>query len=207
MVKVNNDSALGIMFRIPEYGKVKKRLAVQIGNWTTLKLYQKMLKETLENVSRLTSIDIYGFYKGTGLAKFNTFKTLQNISQMGKDFGERMLNAFKWLFNKDYKKMILIGSDSPDMPIHYIQEAFLRLDTFEFVLGPSEDGGYYLIGLRRPIDSLFKDIKWGSKTVMIDTLKIAEREKISYFLLPQWYDIDDIEDLRRWMSQHFLSFF
>lgn len=199
---MNNNSALGIMFRIPEHGKVKKRLAAKIGDEITLKLYRMMLHETIENVSRLSNKDIYGFYEGTLSVNLDILKTVRNIPQTGKDLGERMLNAFKWLFKKGYKKAILIGSDSPDIPLLYIEEGFLRLNTSELVIGPAEDGGYYLIGLREPIDSLFKDIRWGSSQVMEDTIKIAERDKISYSLLLQWYDIDDLKNLKRYLSRH-----
>ncbi len=198
---MNYNSALGIMFRIPQLGKVKKRLAAQIGDEMTLKIYNMMLQKTIKNVSRLSNIALYGFYKGTLSANLNILKTVQNIPQRGKDLGERMLNAFKWLFNQGYKKVILIGSDSPDIPLSYIKEAFSRLDTRELVLGPAEDGGYYLIGLKAPIDSLFKNIRWGSSQVLRDTIKIAEIEGITYSLLPQWYDIDDVESLKRWMPQ------
>ncbi len=202
---MNNNSALGIMFRIPEHGKVKKRLAAKIGDEITLKIYKMMLHETMENISRLSNVAIYGFYEGSLSANLDTLKTVRNIPQTGKDLGERMLNAFKWLFKKGYKKVIMIGSDSPDIPLFYIQEAFLRLNTSELVIGPAEDGGYYLIGLRKPIDSLFKDIRWGSSEVLTDTIKIAERKRISYSLLPQWYDIDDMENLKRWIPQHIQS--
>lgn len=202
---MNNKSALGIMFRIPEYGKVKKRLAAQIGTEDALSVYAAMLHETIENISKLTDMDIYGFYEGLASTQHSVLKRFQSIPQRGNNLGEKMLNAVQWLFEKRYRRAALIGADSPDLPACYIKDAFLKLNSYELVIGPAEDGGYYLIGMNRPLDIIFKGIKWGSSSVMKDTVSIAEKEGIEYFLLPQWYDIDDIKGLRQWKDQHFLN--
>ena len=191
------------MLRIPEYGKVKKRLAAQIGTENALSIYAAMLYETIENVSKLTDIDIYGFYEGLASAQYDILKKFQSMPQKGKDLGEKMLNAVQWLFEKGYRRIVLIGADSPDLPADYIKDAFLKLNTHELVIGPAADGGYYLIGMNGTLDIIFKGIKWGSSNVMQDTVSIAEKEGINYFLLPQWYDIDDIESLRQWKDQRF----
>lgn len=188
------------MFRIPEYGKVKKRLAIQIGTDEAFKAYTAMLYGTIENLSKLTDIDIYGFYDGIVSTQQDILKKFQNMLQKGKDLGERMLNAVHQLFEMGYEKVVLIGADSPDLPIDYINDAFIKLDTYELVIGPTEDGGYYLIGMNKPLDIIFKNIQWGSSTVIKDTVSIAEKEGIEYFLLPQWYDIDDVEGLRKWQN-------
>jgi rSAM/selenodomain-associated transferase 1 len=200
-----NKSALGIMFRIPQYGKVKKRLAAQIGEDMALKIYAAMLYGTIENVSKLTDIDIYGFYEGLASTKYSVLKKIQSMPQKGKDLGEKMLNAVQWLFERGYNKVVLIGADSPDLPADYIKDAFVKLNTYELVIGPAEDGGYYLIGMNRPLDTIFKDIQWDSSNVMKDTVSIAGKEGIGYFLLHEWHDIDDIEGLKRWRPQHFLK--
>ncbi len=198
---MNNKSALGIMFRIPEYGKVKKRLAAQIGLDMALKTYAAMLYETIDNISKLTDIDIYGFYEGLASTQNDIFKKFQPMPQKGKDLGEKMLNAVQWLFEKGYNKIVLIGADSPDLPIYYIRDAFSKLNHHELVIGPAGDGGYYLIGMNKPLNNIFKDIQWGSSNVMKDTISIAKNEGIRYFLLPEWYDIDDAENLRKWKKQ------
>lgn len=189
------------MFRVPEYGKVKKRLAAQIGDDNAFRAYTAMLYETIQNVSRLTDVDIYGFYDGTVSVQHNLLKIFQSIPQNGKDIGEKMFNALKWLFEKRYSKAALIGADSPDLPVEYIKDAFLKLSFYELVIGPANDGGYYLIGMNSPLDIIFEGIKWGSNSVMNDTIAIAEMEGINYFLLPKWYDIDDVEGLKRWRKK------
>jgi hypothetical protein len=195
------------MFRIPEYGKVKKRLAAQIGDDRAFRAYVAMLYETIQNVSRLTDVDIYGFYEGAVSAQNNLLKMFQSIPQNGKDMGEKMFNASMWLFEKGYNKAVLIGSDSPDLPIEYIKDAFIKLDFYKLVIGPAKDGGYYLIGMNMPLDVIFKGIKWGSNSVLKDTISIAEDKGIGYFLLSQWYDIDDIESLKQWKNQQLRNSF
>lgn len=198
---MRNDSALGIIFRVPEYGRVKKRLAQEIGPEDALKAYSAMLHETLENVSRLTVINIYGFYDGSLSPQNKLLNKLPCIPQIGKDLGERMLNAINWLFDKGFKRVVLIGADSPDLPVRFIEDAFLILNNYELVIGPSEDGGYYLIGMSKPLDAIFQDISWGSRDVLEKTISTAEKEGIKHLLLPEWYDIDDIEGLRQWKSK------
>lgn len=193
-----NKSALGIMFRVPEYGKVKKRLAAQIGDEKALKAYSLMLSGTINNISSLKDTDIYGFYEGATASQQTVLKRFQSIPQQGKELGERMYNAIQWLFDKRYEKVALIGSDSPDLPSDYIKDAFLKLNSYELVIGPSEDGGYYLIGMTTPLDTIFKSIPWGTAGVLKGSILKAEKAGIRYFLLPQWYDIDDVKDLQRW---------
>lgn len=192
-----NKSALGVFFKIPAPGKVKKRLAVEIGEDSALKAYKSMLKATIKNISVLQGIDIYGFYDG--ILKDNTFmKIFPLIPQEGRDLGERMSNAITLLLNSGYKKVSLIGADSPDLPVSFIKEAFIKLDSFDLVIGPSEDGGYYLIGMNKPFDDIFKNIKWGYNNVFKDTISIANNAGIRYFLLSEWYDIDDNTHFKKW---------
>lgn len=194
---MKNRFALGIIFRIPEYGKVKSRLARQIGHENALAIYTLMLNKTIENVSNLRGVDIYGFYDGDKSKAVDFIKRLCAIPQEGKDLGERMLNVIRWLFGKGYDKVILIGADSPDLPLCYIEDAFSRLNHCELVIGPAMDGGYYLIGMNRFLKGLFEGIEWGRNTVAEDTILKAQNNGIKYFLLPYWYDIDDIDGLKR----------
>ena len=192
-------SALGIFFRFPALGKVKKRLADEIGENAALTAYESMLKSTIENVTKLEGIDIYGFYEGEGTS-LNPLPsiTVPLISQKGNNLGERMYKAIQWLFDNGYQKASLIGTDSPDLPLAFIKDAFQKLDSYKLVIGPSEDGGYYLIGMKNPFDMLFKNIEWGSDKVLKYTVSKAHSAGISYFLLPEWYDIDDLRSLSRW---------
>ena len=222
-------SALGIFFRIPTHGKVKKRLATEIGDGAALKAYESMLEATIRNVSRLQGIELYGFYEGKNIyhpplyplpsreGKVEGYfinggefplplwervrvrgMKFSCMPQKGNNLGERMYKAIQWLFDNGYQKVSLIGTDSPDLPLAFIKDAFQKLDSYELVIGPSEDGGYYLIGMKNPFDMLFKNIEWGSDKVLKYTVSKAHSAGISYFLLPEWYDIDDLRSLSRW---------
>ena len=226
---MSKKSALGIFFRIPLYGKVKKRLAAEIGKDAALKAYRSMLDATIENVLRIQGIDIYGFYEGENIyhpplyplpsregevewyfSKGEEFPLslrervrvrgmkFSCMSQKGNNLGERMSNAIQWLFQKGYEKVSLIGADSPDLPPSFITDALEKLDSYDLVIGPSEDGGYYLISMNKPFDIIFKNINWGHKNVLKDTVSKAKAVGISYFLLPKWYDIDDLNSFNRW---------
>ncbi|MFQ5647493.1 MAG: TIGR04282 family arsenosugar biosynthesis glycosyltransferase [bacterium] len=115
-----------------------------------------------------------------------------HLIQKGDDLGERMHNFFVWGYNQGYRKMVLLGSDQPTLPPNRISRAFELLDRFPAVLGPSMDGGYYLIGLRKPDRSLFTDIAWGESGVLEATVS---RLGSSFGLLEPWYDVDRPEDL------------
>ncbi|MGQ9569868.1 MAG: TIGR04282 family arsenosugar biosynthesis glycosyltransferase [Thermodesulfovibrionales bacterium] len=194
-----NSAALGIFFRIPQIGKVKRRLAKEIGEEATLKAYESMLKATIDNVTKLKGIDLFGFYEGeVTFLNLLHYITLPLILQKGFNLGERMYEAIQWLNQKGYKKVSLIGTDTPDLPISFIKMAFQKLDSYELVIGPSEDGGYYLIGMKKPYKEIFKNIVWGRDRVLKDTISNAINAGISYFLLSEWYDIDDTNTLNRW---------
>lgn len=195
---MRTNNSLGIIFRSPA-GKVKKRLAFEIGPERALAVYREMLLKTIKKVLSLNDLDIYGFYDGEfPEALALRYKKLVLINQQGKDLGEKMYNAVTYLYENHYNKIVLIGADSPDLPVEYISEAFSRLDSSDVVIGPSEDGGYYLIGMKRPEDYLFKDIPWGSPRVLEGTINILKKQKIPYSLLPEWYDIDNLETLNRY---------
>jgi len=197
------NTGLGILFRTPEYGKVKTRLASVIGHEKTLLIYKEILNSSIRKLLKFSSIaDLYGFYDGKEPVDYINEGEIKLLPQDGKGLGERIFNAANLLFKKGYKRVILIGSDSPDLPHVYIKEAIERLNIFRLVIGPSEDGGYYLIGMTEPLEFLFKDIPWGTGSVLKKTLDLAIREGIEYSLLPEWYDVDDIEGLRRWKGSY-----
>ncbi|MDQ2997258.1 MAG: glycosyltransferase, partial [Chloroflexota bacterium] len=124
--------------------------------------------------------------------------------QRGATLGERMDNCFTEVFAGALgpagsgKDAVIIGSDSPDLPCAYVQEAFARLSAgADMVLGPAEDGGYYLIGLRAPQPDLLGDIVMSTPTVLADTLARAATRCLQVALLPPWYDVDTISELAR----------
>ncbi|MCX7793322.1 MAG: TIGR04282 family arsenosugar biosynthesis glycosyltransferase [Thermodesulfovibrionales bacterium] len=199
---MEDKACIGIIFRTPDYGKVKKRLASTIGEERALRAYTVMLYATISNVSGLDRIDIFGFYEGRFPEEISTISRFKEIlPQEGQELGERLLRAIERLSKAGYKKILLIGADSPDLPADNIKEAFRALDNFDLVIGPSEDGGYYLIGMKEPLFFIFQEIPWGGSEVLKTTLRMALQKGLSVYLLPRWYDIDTEKDLKRWFSK------
>ena len=116
--------------------------------------------------------------------------------QQGSDLGERMLNAFKHVFEKGCKRAVLIGSDCPDISRDIITQSFDILKAKHIVLGPAYDGGYYLIGVREPKPELFSNIEWGTEKVLSQTIDKINAAGLSLGLLPMLRDIDRVEDLQ-----------
>ena len=127
-------------------------------------------------------------------------KTKQiNISyQITGDLGIKLSTTFLELFAKEYKAVIIMGTDSPNLPIEYLQEAILKITQFDLILGKTLDGGYYLIGLNQKVENLidlFTNISWSTEKVFLETIACAKKKSLEVFCLPPWYDIDTLEDL------------
>lgn len=120
------------------------------------------------------------------------------MPQRGENLGERMENCFTEAFTMNFKRVVLVGSDIPSLPLDFIEEAFVSLKENDVVIGPSLDGGYYLIGFKDKTFSsqVFKGIPWSTEKVFEQTMKILEREGLTVHSLKPLRDIDTIEDLR-----------
>ncbi len=121
----------------------------------------------------------------------------QVTPQRGPDLGARMRNAFASFFRADYTRVVIVGTDTPWMGSERILRALDLLDTADVVLGPSRDGGYYLVGARRLVPQMFRDIPWGTSLVFRRTICALEKARVSYRLLPRDFDLDRPEDLAR----------
>ena len=188
-------NAIIIFVRNPILGKVKTRLAKSIGDTAALKIYNLLLKHTMQQTENLTC-DKFLFYD-TIVAQndiFDNNKYLKKI-QTGNDLGEKMENAFQELFQLGYKNVIIIGSDLFDLNTNHIENAFLKMENHEVVIGPAEDGGYYLLGLKKIIPPIFKNKNWGTETVLKQTLENLTTFNVSF--LETLNDIDTFEDLEK----------
>jgi hypothetical protein len=116
------------------------------------------------------------------------------FAQEGKDLGEKMRRAIHDRFVEGYKRVVIIGSDSPSLPVSYIEQA-LSSDK-DMVLGPSIDGGYYLIGMREKVVEIFDGVAWGTEKVLSETYERLVKNGAALEILPVWYDIDSPEDLK-----------
>jgi len=120
--------------------------------------------------------------------------------QQGKDLGERMGAAFIRAFSSGARRLVLFGSDSPTLPSDVLPEAFRKLDTCDLVLGPAEDGGYYLIGCTRFDPQLFRSVEWSTPRAFAQTVVNAERLGYRPATLRTWYDLDEWKDVERMLA-------
>ena len=117
-------------------------------------------------------------------------------TQRGVDLGARLQSMFDEQFAAGNERVVIIGADSPNLPASFLHDAFATLADCDVVLGPARDGGYYLIGLRRPHPRLFEEIAWSTNAVCAQTLERAGKLSLRVNQLPLWYDIDTVADLR-----------
>jgi len=184
--------------KAPEPGRVKTRMIPFLSEEEASRLQRAFLLDTLQLTDALSlrrAVACLPDADHPFFVQCGKERPLLFWNQKGADLGERMKNAFDWGFSGGFQKVLLIGCDTPTLPADLISEAVARLDSSPLVLGPSVDGGYYLIGGRPPIPSLFDGVDWGSNTVLTETLEKVTRQQVGCHLLPFWYDIDRPEDL------------
>lgn len=186
--------ALIIFVRNPELGKVKTRLAKTVGDNKALDIYKQLLQHTLDITINL-AIDKYVFYAdeipGNDMWKNDRYCRLL---QKNEGLGEKMLHAFQLIFNKQYEKVIIIGSDCIELTQEIISNAFDSLDDHDVVIGPANDGGYYLLGMKKVHEILFINKQWSTDNVFDETVKDLKHLRLRFHKLPQLIDIDTEED-------------
>jgi uncharacterized protein len=200
---VTGEKHVLVFVRYPEEGKVKTRLAQKVGNKAACELYRAFVEDVL---GRLRGYSLTIFYTPSAAASSMSDWLGNDYAyepQRGDDLGIRMYSAFQKTLSQ-YKRVILIGSDCPDLPPSIVEEAFHNLADHDMVLGPSSDGGYYLIGFTsgRLVKSLFQCLKWGGNTVFNDTMTLSRQAGLRVHILPPWTDIDDIDALRHFFQIH-----
>ena len=189
---MENKSLLLVFSKNPTLGKVKTRLAKTIGKEKALKVYKALLKKTASVLEEL-EVDIHLYYSDF-IEKDDLFSTVatQKKRQTGEQLGERMSNAFRESLIS-YDKVVIIGTDLWTLEIQDIKNAFRALENHAAVIGPSTDGGYYLLGIKEVIPQIFLNKQWGTSSVLPNTLK--DLKSIKYHLLPEKNDIDTFSDL------------
>lgn len=173
-------------------GKVKTRLAKTIGNQGAFEVYRELVKVT-EKATENILVDKRIYFSDTVVdTKWKTdYKTIQD----GKDLGERMKNAFKKGFDDGYNRIVLIGSDLPDITANHIHLGLEKLKENDVVFGPAQDGGYYLIGLSKMQNSVFDNKPWSQTTLLRETTKELKENQVTFTTLDTLNDIDNYEDL------------
>src|SRR5262249_13340996 len=194
--------AVAVAAKAPQPGRGKTRLIPDLTPEEAAELYTCFLKDTFELAESLPGVDVFiAYYPFTAEADFRDVFGCQSPlrAQRGKDLGERIYNIMGDLVREGYEAALVMGSDSPNLPIEYLESAIAELarDGDRIVLGPASDGGYYLIGAKTPRRSLFQEIEWSGPHVFEQTLARARELQIEVSLLPEWYDVDTPDDLER----------
>ncbi len=208
-------SIVVIVAKEPVAGCVKTRLCPPLSPAEAADLYALFILDMVEEMSR-TACSPHEVSRSSHLALAYTPESsaaafqavlppaVSLFPQQGMDLGERLAAIFDILFAQDYDQVHIINSDSPDLPHTFVQQAIHMLagPQTDLVLGPSHDGGYYLIGLKRPAARLFKQIPWSTERVLETTLGRARAINLSVALLDPWYDIDRFEDLLMFLERN-----
>ena len=193
------DRCLIMFVRFPGRGQVKSRLAKDLGEEAATNLYRCFVEDLLERFSKEAYRLRIAFYPAEKEREMREMlgHEFSYIPQIGEDLGERMKLSFLRCFSEGARSVVLIGSDIPDLPTRIVAEAFLALDRNEAVIGPSVDGGYYLIGFKQDTfdGDVFTGLSWGAETVFQETMKILRRAGAPVHVLPLWCDIDKHEDI------------
>jgi rSAM/selenodomain-associated transferase 1 len=200
-------NALIVFARYPVLGKVKTRLASSLGKEFALDFYREcsryLFTEIVRNQNELFTPFIFCSEKDE-LNKMIDWagRGYKYYHQEGNDLGERMRNAFNKVFNLGAKKAVIVGTDVPDISNNLIVSSFLLLDEKDFVIGPSTDGGYYLLGMKSLDCNLFSGISWSTGEVLNKTINRIAENNFSFIKLAQLHDIDDERSIKLWMKQH-----
>ena len=197
------NTALVVIARYPEAGKTKTRLARTLGNQQTANLYQAFLTDLAQRFAG-SAYHLHWTYTPPTVdyQAFVSSLVPEHASRMfcfpqqGDELGERLLYAFNWCNQRGFQRTILIGSDTPHISRHVIDAATKALDEVDIVLGPSEDGGYYLIGMDIPYD-VFSGIPMSTPEVREATIAAAHRLGLKVHLLETLLDVDEYSDLQR----------
>jgi rSAM/selenodomain-associated transferase 1 len=193
--------ALVVVAKRPEPGKTKTRLTPPLTPEQAVQLYEAFLRDTLALIQHETLRDVHPFIAYLPQGEEAYFHKLAPgvglLPQIGDDLSERLDNALTHCLNSGFRQAVIMDSDSPTLPVDLMAQAFTALERSDVVIGPCDDGGYYLIGIKRPAPCLFRQVKMSTASVMQDTLARAAEEQLTVAQLPAWYDVDTYAEFQR----------
>lgn len=201
-----NENCILLFVKYPVAGQVKTRLAEQLNRDAVVDLYRSFVTDTLTTLENLNAHLEIVFDPPNIEGQFKQWlgEEYWYVPQIGLDLGQRMKNASLQAFNEGFNKVVIIGSDSPDLPAEYLELAFKAFKTNDVVLGPSSDGGYYLIGFVKDKFSpeVFDRICWSTENVFEQTINTLKHSKHKLYVLPLWHDIDTSADLNELIKRN-----
>jgi len=192
---------LGIFARQPVAGQCKTRLCPPFNTAEAAGFYECSLRETVARMQQLACCDVAICYAGERYWFEQEFPTVQLVPQRGDDLGARMATALDDFLQQGYRQAVLIGTDSPDLPLQTVEQACLALEQVAVVLAPATDGGYVLIGESQHYPQLFKEIAWSTEQVLAETLRRIEQDGLSFRQLQEWEDLDDLASLQQFLQR------
>ena len=191
--------ALLVIAKRPAPGQTKTRLSPPLLPEQASELYECFLRDTLDIARAVPGVSRLMHY-----APDDSGGYFQQLApdfglrpQVGRHLGERLDQVLTACLDKGFERAVIMDSDSPTLPPAYIERAFIELDAADVVLGPCKDGGYDLIGLKRPQPGLLRDVQMSTDHVLRDTLDLAQQAGLRAALLPGWFDVDTAQELER----------
>jgi hypothetical protein len=189
-----------VVAKQPSPGQTKTRLTPPLTPEQAAALYECFLLDTLDLVRGVSGVQPVIAYSPLEAADYfaHLAPDFERIPQVGLDLGARLDNALTEYLHRGVRRVAIMNSDGPTLPLAHLMAAFDRLaGDADVVLGPADDGGYYLIGLKRPAPRLLREVRMSTPHVAADTLALAAEEGLRVALLPPWYDVDDVQSLER----------
>ena len=192
-------NALEIMAKAPVAGAVKTRLVPPLTMAQAAEFYRALLLDQFDHLRHYAGVERYVFFApvdGANILRDLGGGEYAYLAQSGGDLGARMQQVCADLMSTGHRNIVLIGSDLPALPWAILDQAFGHLAQAEarVVLGPSRDGGYYLVGMNRPAPEIFADMTWSHERVLADTMARLDALDLNYKILPTWFDLDVAED-------------
>ncbi len=189
--------ALLVFIKLPTAGRVKTRLQPELSPALAARLYRAMVDDVFTTLERPGRWDLVAFFSPP--ERERAFRewlpgSVRLAPQSGADLGERLANAFEWSHAQGHSRTIIVGTDMPTLGSDVLSGAFEALERAEVVLGPSTDGGYYLVGLNEPRPEFFADVDWSTSGVLEQTVARVDAGGATYHLLPEGTDIDTWQD-------------
>ena len=186
-----------VVAKQPAPGQTKTRLCPPLTPTQAANLYDCFLRDTLETMRQVPDAQrVIGYLPEDAADYFRQLAPDMGLAfQSGDSLGERLDHLLTEALTSGSQKAVVMDSDSPTLPAAYLSQAFDLLDDADVVLGPTRDGGYYLIGLKQPQPHLLRQVQMSTPHVLSDTLALAESTGLTVSLLPAWYDVDTIADL------------
>jgi len=189
---------LGLFAKEPRAGLVKTRLAAETSPDWAAGVASAFLLDTVERLARIDAVRILAFTPSAAHRYFADVcqGRFRLVSQTDGDLGRRMAVFFEEQFQAGAAAVVLVGTDSPTLPLPFILQAFQELERADVVIGPSTDGGYYLLGCGHRLPPLFEGIPWSTSLVLSSTMAALQDSECRLALLPPWYDVDTLDDWR-----------